>query len=91
MGWDQNGLKEPKPSPCPSNWTGAFPLMKKFFLALIVLGLGIAYSFALSPINQTPSMQKKYRCPICGLILVYSLPGIYECPSDRTPMTPVIE
>ena len=45
---------------------------------LLLVTVGIIYAAATF----------SYKCPKCGLIQEYSIPGIYKCPKDGTYMIP---
>jgi hypothetical protein len=63
--------------------------MKTFILLFMALTV-LLFQFVATASDRNP-LEKKFRCPICGLIQIYTLPGIYECPNDRTTMLEVIQ
>ena len=63
--------------------------MKTMFLSLLVFSV-LLFQMAVNASERNP-LEKKYRCPICGLVQIYTLPGIHECPVHKATMLEVIE
>jgi hypothetical protein len=56
--------------------------MKNIMLLLGVLLFTVSSSIAVQLYT--------YKCPACGLIQQYTIPGVYKCPNDKWTMVPSI-
>ena len=63
--------------------------MKTILFSLFV-SFVFLFQLAVNASERNP-LEKKFRCPICGLIQIYTLPGIYECSKDKATMLEVIQ
>ena len=53
--------------------------MKTILLSVVTLAIAAGAAFAAI---------YSYKCPKCGLIQQYSMPGVYKCPNDAWLLQP---